>query len=403
MNDSDVNMPLTVSELIGRIRAALRDEIGLVRVTGEVSNLSLPTSGHCYFTLKDDTSQIRCVMFRSDFQRLRFSPQDGMQVVVTGQSDVYHARGSLQIRARSMTAAGEGALQKAFEQLKRKLQADGLFDVQRKRPLPRFPTRIALVTSSTGAAIRDLLNILSRRYPLAEVLMCPVQVQGVGAAIEIASTIRALNRVSHRPDVGPVDVMIIGRGGGSAEDLWAFNEEVVARAIFESEIPIVSAVGHETDVTIADFVADVRAPTPSAAAELVVPDRKELVRQVQLLAAKARSAVAGLVARRRQQVLYMVKSHGMMRPRERIEQLYLQVDDLSGRMSSAIANAVGRRIDQVRAISRQLEALSPEQTLKRGYVRVERAGEAVTRASNLKQDDIVDVRFHDGGQKARIL
>ncbi len=403
MNEHDPNAPLTVSELVGRIRTVLRDEIGLIRVAGEVSNMSRPTSGHCYFTLKDESSQIRCVLFRSDFQRLLFTPQDGMQVVVTGQTDVYHARGSLQIRARSMVAAGEGALQKAFEQLKRKLYQEGLFDVQNKRPLPRVPTRIALITSGTGAAIRDLLNSLGRRYPLAEVLLCPVQVQGVGAADEIASTVRKLNHFNHRPGIGTIDVMIVGRGGGSVEDLWAFNEETVARAIFDSEIPVVSAVGHETDVTIADFVADVRAPTPSAAAELVVPDRRELERQIQLLTRKVGGAVAGLVARRRQQVHYLLRSHGMKRPLERIEQLYLQVDDLNGRMSVAVTNALRRRIDQVQAIIKQLDALSPESTLGRGYVRIERTGEAITRASDLKQDDTVDVRFYDGSQKARIL
>ncbi|MBT8401689.1 MAG: exodeoxyribonuclease VII large subunit [Rhodothermia bacterium] len=403
MSEHDSNQPLTVSELVGKIRAVLQEGMGLVRVAGEVSNMSRPTSGHCYFTLKDESSQIRCVLFRSDFQRLRFAPQDGMQVVVTGHTDVYHARGSLQIRARSMVAAGEGALQKAFEQLKRKLQKEGLFDVERKQLIPRFPTRIALVTSGTGAAIRDLLHILERRFPLAEVLLCPVQVQGMSAANEIASTVRELNRLNHRPGIGAIDVMIVGRGGGSVEDLWAFNEEIVARAIFESAIPVVSAVGHETDVTIADFVADVRAPTPSAAAELVVPDRRELERQIHLLARKARGAVAGLIARRRQRVNYLVRSHGMMRPQERIEQLYLQIDDLNGRMSLAATNALRRRMDKVLAIIKQLEALSPERTLERGYVRVERAGKPVTRASDLKQDDTIDVRFHDGDQKARIL
>ncbi|MDX1430505.1 MAG: exodeoxyribonuclease VII large subunit, partial [Rhodothermales bacterium] len=256
MNEKFAADPLTVTELVGRIRSTLREQIGLVRVDGELSNVSRPTSGHCYFTLKDENSQIRCVMFRSDMRRLAFAPQDGMRVIVTGHTDVYQTRGTLQIRALSMAAAGEGALQKAFEVLKKKLMEEGLFDVGRKRPLPRFPRRIALITSPTGAAIQDLLQILERRYPLVEVVVCPVQVQGVSAATEIARTLSLVNGLSSRSDDHRIDAIIVGRGGGSAEDLWAFNEEIVARAIYGSAIPVVSAVGHETDFSIADFVAD---------------------------------------------------------------------------------------------------------------------------------------------------
>ena len=397
------NSPLTVSELIGRIRQALRGSIGIVRVSGELSNVNRPASGHCYFTLKDDAAQIRCVMFRSDLQRLRFAPQDGMQVVITGQADVYQARGTLQIRAVFMRAAGEGALQKAFEELKRRLHAEGLFDPDHKLPLPEFPERIAVVTSGTGAAVRDFLNVLSRRYPLVEVLLCPVQVQGVGAADDIAAAIRILNEIGRRPHVGPIDVIIVGRGGGSAEDLWAFNEEILARAIFASEIPIVSAVGHETDFSIADFTADVRAPTPSAAAELVVPDRLELARHVRLLAAKARSIISGTISRRRQDVLHLLRSHGMMRPGERIVQLVMQVDELSERLDNGLSKALHQRTEKVNALRRQLDALSPLSTLERGYARVERAGQPVTRAADLVKGDDVTLRFADGSSSARIL
>ncbi|OGV74134.1 MAG: exodeoxyribonuclease VII large subunit, partial [Lentisphaerae bacterium RIFOXYA12_FULL_60_10] len=255
---------LTVTELTRRIRAALEQGIGPVVVEGEVSNVRRPSSGHCYFTLKDETAQIAAVLFRGVLETLRIVPKDGLQVRVRGELTVYEKNGNYQILVRHLEETGRGSLQARFEQLKSRLQQEGLFDAARKRPLPVLPRHIGIVTSPTGAAIRDILQVLSRRFPNLHVLVAPVRVQGDGAAEAIAA---AIDRLNQRADL---DVLIIGRGGGSLEDLWAFNEEVVARAVFRSRLPVISAVGHEIDFTISDFVADVRAPTPSAAAEIVV-------------------------------------------------------------------------------------------------------------------------------------
>ena len=263
---------LTVSELTGQIKELLEEGLPAVWVAGEISNMSRPQSGHVYLTLKDDRAQIRAVLWRSTALQLRFALADGLDVICRGTIDVYAPRGSYQLVIRQIEPQGEGALQLALRQLKAKLAAEGLFDENRKRPLPRYPRRVAFVTSPTGAAIRDFLEVIGRRWRGLDVLVIPARVQGEGAAAEIAAGIRAANRLAHRPDV-----LVVGRGGGSLEDLWCFNEEVVVRAIVASEIPVVSAVGHEIDVTLADFAADRRALTPSEAAELVVPDREELL------------------------------------------------------------------------------------------------------------------------------
>ncbi len=267
----------SVSGLTRDIRAIMEAAFDSVWVEGEISNFRTVASGHSYFVLKDDKSQIRCVLFKGYRAGIKFQPEDGDQVLMFGRISVYDARGEYQIVAESLEPRGLGALQKAFEQLKEKLDKEGLFDEEKKKPLPEFPWKVGVVTSSTGAAVRDILNVIRRRNPKVSVLLCPAKVQGEGAAEEIARGIEALNQ---RKDI---EVIIVGRGGGSPEDLWAFNEEVVARAIFASHIPVVSAVGHEIDFTIADFVADLRAPTPSAAAELTVPLLQDTVREIRSL------------------------------------------------------------------------------------------------------------------------
>src|SRR5436305_6634402 len=274
---------LTVSELTRSIRGTLDTKVGAVWVQGEVSNYKLHPSGHQYFTLKDARAQIACVIFRNTMAPLRQPLSDGAQVQVYANVSVFEARGQYQLSVQIIQPRGLGVLQAKFDALKRKLDAERLFDPARKRPLPKFPKRIGIVTSPSGAAIRDILNVLRRRAPWLQILINPVRVQGIGAATEIAVAIRELTT----PNVSwaPVDLIVVTRGGGSIEDLWEFNEEIVARAIFHSEIPVVSAVGHEVDFTIADFVADLRAPTPSAAAELIVPDAAELARRIDELAA----------------------------------------------------------------------------------------------------------------------
>ncbi len=263
-----------VSELTARIRELLESALPDVWVEGEVSNCHAAQSGHCYFTLKDAKAQIRCVCFRDQMRTLKFKPEDGLHITVRGSLSVYDARGEYQIYVTNIEPVGLGALQLAFEQLKKKLQAEGLFDQARKKPLPVLPRCIGVVTSPTGAAIRDILRVLKRRFPNAQVSVYPTKVQGTSAAGEIAQALEYFNRAK------TVDVLILARGGGSLEDLWAFNEEILARAIFASEIPVITGVGHETDFTIADFVADLRAPTPSAAAEIVVKSRQEFERHI---------------------------------------------------------------------------------------------------------------------------
>jgi len=255
----------SVSEITGAVRRTLEAGYGSVRVRGEITNLRRPASGHLYFALKDEAAQLKAVLFRGSAVGLRFLPADGLEVVAEGELTVYEARGDLQILVRRMLPSGVGALMQAFERLRRKLEAEGLFDPARKRPLPAYPRTLAFITSASGAAVRDLLQVTARRWPTARRVIVPVRVQGEGAAAEIA---RALDRVNRW---GEADVVVVGRGGGSLEDLWAFNEEEVVRAVVASRVPVVSAVGHETDVTLCDLAADLRAPTPSAAAELIVP------------------------------------------------------------------------------------------------------------------------------------
>ncbi len=261
----------SVTDLTRKIKGTLEEGFSRIAVQGELSNFKHHSSGHLYFTLKDEHAQIQCVMWRSRVPALSVTPQDGMKMIARGNVTVYEVRGNYQLDVASLQLLGAGELQIAFERLKQKLAAEGLFDQDHKKPLPQFPQRIGIVTSPTGAAIQDIINIINRRFPSTELILCPVKVQGIGAAEEIASAIDDFN------NFGAVDVILVGRGGGSLEDLWAFNEEIVARSIYHSSIPVVSAVGHEIDFTIADFVADLRAPTPSAAAELIVPDRREII------------------------------------------------------------------------------------------------------------------------------
>ncbi|MFP3867572.1 MAG: exodeoxyribonuclease VII large subunit [Desulfobacteraceae bacterium] len=309
----------SVSDLTRQIKIRLENDFPLVWVSGEISNLRLPFSGHYYFTLKDEASQLRAILFRGNHQFLRHKPVDGLKVVCRGRISVYEPRGEYQILVDYLEPLGVGALAQAFEELKLRLDQEGLFDAVHKKPLPFLPQRLALVTSPTGAAIRDFLQILDRRFPAIEVLIYPVKVQGPGAAAEI---VQALDKLNTWPGI---DVLVLARGGGSLEDLWPFNEEAVARAIFRSRIPVLSAIGHEIDFTIADFVADLRAPTPSAAAELVVQRREELALTLQRLATTLKRQIHALVEVRRERVFHL--SQRLPDPRRRLADLRLRVDD----------------------------------------------------------------------------
>jgi len=351
----------TVSDLTSEIKAVLEDGFSAIWLEGELSNFKHHTSGHMYFTLKDAQAQIRGVMFRGNNRLLRFQPTDGLAVLVCGTITVYERRGEYQINVEFMEPKGVGALQLAFEQLKARLEAEGLFDASRKRPLPLLPRKVGIITSPSGAVIRDMLTIIGRRFPGLEILIHPVAVQGAGAAGEIAA---ALAHLGSRTDV---DVLILARGGGSLEDLWAFNEEAVARAIAASTIPVISAVGHETDVTIADFVADLRAPTPSAAAELVVARRDELSQRVDELSARGLGALQNLLTVRLSQVEMLARHLHLLSPAAQLARQAERLQALRQRLTAwwALFRTVrGERL--ARAVAK-LDSLSPLGILGRGY------------------------------------
>jgi len=318
----DEDLIYSVSELTQSVKFLLEEEFPSVWLTGEISNYRLPSSGHAYFALKDSESQIRCVFFKWLMGHVRFDIEDGLEVLVRGRLTVYEARGEYQITVDYMEPRGVGALQLAFEQLKERLLKEGLFDTDKKKAIPQFPEKIGIVTSPTGAAVKDILSVITRRFPNVNILICPVRVQGDGAAEEIAAGIETLN------DIGGIDVMIVTRGGGSIEDLWAFNEEVVARAIYASNIPVISAVGHEIDFTISDFAADLRAPTPSAAAELVVPDREELKREIADITNRMIGVVLNDISNLRDRLEYLTNRCALASPTARLGEMRQRLDDM---------------------------------------------------------------------------
>ncbi len=344
------------------VRASLETDFAEVWLEGEISNLRAPGSGHLYCTLKDQSSQIRAVIFRSAALRLRFGLEDGLQVIVRGRLSVYEPRGEYQLILDHLEPKGRGALQLAFEQVKRRLEADGLFDEQRKRSLPVFPRTVGIVTSLTGAAVRDLLTVLHRRCPILRIIIAPVPVQGAGSAEQIASAIRALNTV------GSVDVMIVGRGGGSLEDLWSFNEEIVVRAIAASGVPVVSAVGHETDVTLADFAADVRAPTPSAAAEMVAPVLAEMVERLGMLTARCQQAMSSHCLEHQQRLDLLLARLDTIR--FRILEEAQRVDAAVAGMREAVRAQLKQAMMNIHAWTHVLMAKSPAVHVRRDLVMV---------------------------------
>ena len=387
---------LTVSGLVALLQEVVETNFVAVTVEGEISNFAAPASGHWYFTLKDSGSQLRGVMFRSRNRLVTSLPRDGMQVVCSGTVTVYVARGEMQLVVDSLTLGGQGQLQAAFEALKEKLAREGLFAVERKRPLPTSPQSVGIVTSATGAAIHDILNILRRRAPDVRLLLRPVKVQGDGAAAEIAEAIHDLNRY------GGLDVLIVGRGGGSLEDLWAFNEELVARAIAGSEIPVISAVGHETDFTIADLVADLRAPTPSAAAELVAKNRQELEAHLDHLIIRLQSRIAqslDLVAER------LAGFEGRLKLIARdFTGLPEDVTNLEQRLSLAMHGKMRQYADRLGMAAGRLDTLSPLLQLDRGYVIAshEQGGAGLVSAAALEPGDRLWLRFARGQARARV-
>jgi exodeoxyribonuclease VII large subunit len=335
-------------------------------------------------------------MWRNRVASLFFTPQDGMKIAVRGRITVYEIRGVYQIDVAQLQPLGVGELQMAFERLKQRLSSEGLFAVEHKKTLPRYPRVIGIVTSPTGAAIRDILNVIRRRFPAIEIILSPVNVQGEGAAHEIAQAIDEMNEFGH------VDVMIIGRGGGSLEDLWAFNEEVVARAIYTSRIPTISAVGHEIDFTIADFVADLRAPTPSAAAELVVPDYHEILENLRNFQYTIRQIISEIISAQKENIRSLLRSYSFNRPHDVVRQYSQKLDELKRALSSSVRQHVTLSLQRAASLRQRLESLNPATVLERGYAMVFRDETVVSSAQLLQSSENVQIRFHDGEVPARI-
>jgi len=386
------SQPLTVTQLNRYVKYLLEEAEplrGLV-VAGEVSNFKDHYSGHWYFTLKDAGAAVPAVMFRESNRRLGFVPQDGMRVVIRGRASLYERDGKFQLYADDMQPDGLGALYLAYEQLKERLAAEGLFDPERKRELPFFPSRIGVITSGTGAAVRDILQILARRCPASEAILCPVQVQGEGAAAQVARAVALFNERQ------AADVLIVGRGGGSLEDLWAFNEEIVARAVAASVIPVISAVGHETDVTICDFAADLRAPTPSAAAELAVPDLGELLGGVYALRSRMEQAARHALQARRAALEHLLSRRVLRRPEELAYASRLRLDYAAQRLRGAMESRVLAEKGRLSRASARLDAMSPLAVLARGYAIALKEGAPVRSVRELDPGDKLRLTLGDG-------
>ncbi|MFK0668394.1 exodeoxyribonuclease VII large subunit [Aeromonas salmonicida] len=370
----------TVTRLNSAVRMILEQDLGLVWLTGELSNLAMPSSGHWYFSLKDLGAQVRCAMFKGNNRRVAFRPQDGMQVLVQARVSLYEPRGDYQLIIESMQPAGDGVLALRFEELKRRLGAEGLFDEGRKRPLPREPRAVGLVTSATGAALHDMLTVLKRRAPDLPIFIYPTQVQGSAAIGQIVAAIALANRRAE------VDVLIVGRGGGSLEDLWCFNEEVVARAIANSAIPVISAVGHEVDVTISDFAADLRAPTPSAAAELVAPDQSARAQRIAHLWQRLVQAMNRHQTAARHGFVLLQKRLDHQDPKRRLEQQSQRLDELSARLQQLLNQRLHQGERRLANLELRLQAKSPERLLAAGKRRHQLAQERLHALIAKRQD-----------------
>lgn len=385
---------LSVSQLNRYIKMNFDADENLANIfiSGEISNFTNHyRTGHLYFTLKDDSAAVRAVMFNSSAKRLKFMPEDGMKVIARGRVSVYEASGQYQLYVDDMQPDGVGALNLAYEQLKEKLQKEGLFSEQHKKPLPPYPEKVGVITSPTGAAVRDIINVLGRRFPYAEIVFCPVLVQGDGAHLQLTDAVNLFN--SERA----ADVIIIGRGGGSIEDLWEFNDEGLARAVYNSEIPVISAVGHETDFTICDFVADMRAPTPSAAAELAVPDANELQYALSALKNRMFLNVSSGIADRRSRLEYLTSKGALKSPDEMLSNRSQRLDTAFSKMLSSYENRIGGKKVEFISAATALSKLDPMSVLMRGFAFVsDKNGKNVYSSQALAKGDKINVRFHDG-------
>ena len=412
---------ITISELNHYIKGVMEDNIFLNKVylKGEISNFKAHTRGHLYFTLKDEGSRLNAVMFYYQANGLKFEPVDGMKVLVCGKISVYEATGAYQIYVESMEQDGLGNLYVEFEKLKKKLAAEGLFDLDKKKKIPKVPKKIGIVTASTGAAIRDILTTIKRRYPICETILFPSLVQGADAAKDIVKNIEIANTYN-------IDTLIVGRGGGSIEDLWPFNEEIVARAIYNSRVPVISAVGHEIDFTIADFVADLRAPTPTAAAELAVPNIDTINTYLANAINRSTLSINNLIDTRKQSLVNLTTSYVLKKPTAMYEikeqnldflidrlnkEMKLVIDNMNVRLSKQINSYVitnpeilyKYKKQNLEHVINKLDVLNPMNTLKRGYAIVKKDNNVISDSKNIKKDDIIDINVRDGIIKTQVL
>lgn len=384
---------LTVTQLTKYIKQIFSFDnlLSNVCVTGEISNYKLHSSGHMYFTLKDDKSVIKCVMFKTQNRRLHFKPEDGLKVIIRGYVSVYEAGGSYQLYPEFMEPDGIGDLYLAFEQLKQRLEGEGIFAPEHKKKLPYTPKSIGVVTSPTGAVIQDIMNVLFRRYPNVVLKIFPVMVQGDGAGKQISKALDTLNKTR------AVDVIILARGGGSLEELWPFNEEIVARSIFKSDIPVISAVGHETDFSISDFVADLRAPTPSAAAELVVPEKEALQKYIMDIRLRLKRALAGRIQKERQLLGQLAKSPSLRHPLDRLNQLHIELEQLNKHMENSMKRVLESAKNKLSVVCGKMDALSPLMVLSRGYsITRSSEKEIIKSISGVKTGDMLEITVTDG-------
>ena len=389
---------LSVTQLNEYLKMLLDGDrvLSSVFVRGEISNFKLYSSGHAYFTLKDDAGQLKSVMFRSYFSRMAFLPEDGMRVIAHGRVSVYESSGQYQLYVDDLQPDGAGSLALRFEQLKRKLAAEGLFDESRKRPLPPMPRRIGVITSPSGAAVHDIINVLGRRFPAAEIILYPSEVQGTQASAQLISGVEFFSMT------GLVDIIILGRGGGSAEDLWAFNDEYLARAVASCSIPVISAVGHESDFTICDFVADRRAPTPSAAAEIAVPDMGEILRGLASVRAGLQTSMQKLIVQERRILNQITQSRVFSRPEQMLDGFRQRLDEGEAELTRAVGQTLLQKRQSTAALAGKLQALNPLSILSRGYATVSREGVSITSIKQINDNDTLDIRMADGSVRATV-
>ena len=390
--------PITISELTEQIKSLIEQEFKFIYLVGEISNFKIHTaSGHFYFVLKDENAQVSALMWNSRNKDLYFTPEDGMKVIVKGRVTLFKSRGTYQVDVFEIQPYGIGELQVAFDKLKAKLLSEGLFNEEYKKPLPEFPSRVALITSETGAALHDFKKVTEKRYPVAKLFLFPALMQGAGSPNSVCKAIRLANGSKYN-----VDIIVITRGGGSIEDLWTFNEESVAREVFNSKVPVVNAVGHEIDYTICDFVADLRAPTPSAAAEMIFPDKSELLERINQFSYNTKIYISERLNFYRSELENVTKSYFFNKPLDTLNEYNLRVDEYKDSLEKVVKEKLNNVNISLGSIEKLLFNIGPEQTLKRGFTYILKDGKIVFRKNHLQKDEDIKIRFHDGDKEATI-